>query len=112
MRVTVIATGIGSDKLQGNSHGKRAMQAYSYGRQRNVPVNRMREEPRQSPRRPEPEAKDPNSKMDYYDRPTFERKKREAGEDDAQQDYPENYDAESNENDDLDIPTFLRRRVK
>ena len=110
MRVTVIATGIGGEQSGGMSSRRRAPKAIQSSRSIARPVKK--EEFRRQPYRPA--AKD-RGHMDYphpvdYDEPAFLRKKK--ADDDGYRDMSyADFEDKHMDIEDLDIPTFLRRKA-
>ncbi len=104
MRVTVIATGIGPDAGRAKSQRKEPIQ---YGGRRRSPA---REEDRD--RRKLREVWPAESRSVDYDTPTFERNRRpEEAPEEPEADHPDHESGESADADDLEIPTFLRRKA-
>jgi cell division protein FtsZ len=110
MRVTVIATGIGPDTTRAPAQRREPVH---YGGRRRMSG---REEDRRQGRnlrevRPEPRPAEPRP-VDY-DTPTFERVRQREEETDegAEERYSDPEAGESADADDLEIPTFLRRKA-
>lgn len=110
MRVTVIATGIGPDTTRAPAQrrepvhygGRRRMSGREDDRRQGRNLREVRPEPRPAEPRP----------VDY-DTPTFERVRQREEETDegAEERYPDPEAGESADADDLEIPTFLRRKA-
>ncbi|MFP4307153.1 MAG: cell division protein FtsZ [Desulfococcaceae bacterium] len=104
MRVTVIATGIGPDA--GRAKSQRKEPIHYVGRRR-APA---REEDRD--RRKLREVRPAESRSVDYDTPTFERNRQREEEPEAPEaDQPDYESGEPADGDDLEIPTFLRRKA-
>jgi cell division protein FtsZ len=115
MRVTVIATGIGQEHT-GMMSGRRRSPKNFQG-SRSVARSARKDEFNRQPFRPA--AKDRGYKdrgyMEYshavdYDEPAFLRKKKADDDTDGDVAYPE-FDDKNLDIEDLDIPTFLRRKA-
>ena len=111
MRVTVIATGIGGEHSGAMNSRRRSPKAIQSSRGIARPAAK-REEFRRQPYRP---AAKERGHMDYphavdYDEPAFMRKKK--GDDEGYRDmaYPD-FEDKHMDIEDLDIPTFLRRKA-
>lgn len=128
MRVTVIATGIGGTG-ESKSVDQRNFREF-HGRQqrdiRQLKSGRSRREPERQrladpqPRRapePEPEPQDnlrdfnPRERAVNYDEPAFLRKRRNEEEEEDSGRYPADTRQKLAEEEDLDIPTFLRKKA-
>jgi cell division protein FtsZ len=104
IRVTVIATGIGPEAGRRPSQRKEPIQ---YGGRRRVA---SRDEDRN--RRNLREVRPPESRPVDYDTPTFERnRQQEEAPEEGEEAYPDYESGESADADDLEIPTFLRRKA-
>jgi cell division protein FtsZ len=109
MRVTVIATGIGMDTAPAVTRGRRGLRNVSGGTMRRPQVP-TRGEKEKGDRRanPEPDYRAPKRQVDYEE-PTFLRRKRQAEQED-EVGYPD-FGEQRSESEDLEIPTFLRRKA-
>jgi len=104
MRVTVIATGIGDSRaLRDRRRDPRSIKS---GRDRQPD-----EEKQADGRKPmrDMKHKDRNAAVDYEE-PAFMRKKRAMGEEAESEEYPD-YEGKHMDNEDLEIPTFLRKKA-
>lgn len=110
MRVTVIATGIGADSQSMMNSRRRSPKNYQSPRSLSRPAKK--EEFKRQPYRPA--AKEPGY-MDYshavdYEEPAFLRKKKADDDNGRDMGYPD-FDEKHLDIEDLDIPTFLRRKA-
>mgnify|MGYP000347921179 CR=1 FL=1 len=110
MRVTVIATGIGGDRPGVISGRRRSPRNFQSARSVSRPAPRRED----AGRRPHPAAND-RGYPDYshavdYEEPAFLRQKKTADENVQSAEYPE-FDDKHLDVEDLDIPTFLRRKA-
>ncbi len=104
MRVTVIATGIGDSRaLRDRRRDPRTLKS---GRDR-----RSEGEKQGDGRKPmrDMRHKDRNAAVDYEE-PAFLRKKKNMGEESESEEYPD-YEGKNIDHDDLEIPTFLRKKA-
>ncbi|QTA82079.1 Cell division protein [Desulfonema limicola] len=107
MRVTVIATGIGS---KDRAVPERRSVNYRQGRPMQS-TRPMRNESRQPPRQPMKDiTHKPARNVVDYEEPAFLRKTN-TRDDSRDNDYSPGYDDKNIDNEDLDIPTFLRRKA-
>lgn len=109
IRVTVIATGI---EGPGMISAERRKKNPNFRQERSIREAAAREI-RQAPRQPmrDMSYKDVNNAVDYEE-PAFMRKKKSKGEsDESVYSGPDLYDGKAIDPDDLDIPTFLRRKA-
>ncbi len=109
IRVTVIATGI---EGPGMISAERRKKPANF-RQERIGREAAAREIRQAPRQPmrDMSYKDVNNVVDYEE-PAFMRRKKSKGEsDEAPYSSPDLYDGKAIDPDDLDIPTFLRRKA-
>lgn len=112
IRVTVIATGI---EEPGAVSAERRKKTANFRQEKAARETSVTREIRQAPRQPMREMsykdKDINSTVDYEE-PAFMRKKKSKSEsDEAEHSGTQIYDGKTIDPDDLDIPTFLRRKA-
>ncbi|GBC61990.1 cell division protein FtsZ [Desulfonema ishimotonii] len=112
LRITVIATGIGLEhgsRARAAGHPEQRRQPINYEPERQIPVRRRpadRDDQRLSSPRPVRRAE---QHAEYYEQPTFERMQRKAN--DSEMDYDDGYEKKNSDVEDLEIPTFLRRKA-
>ncbi len=110
MRVTVIATGIGGDALADRRREPRNLRGRRSVRETRE-TRESREEQSRSPRQPVPEVAQREPAGVDYEEPTFLRKRKTMGDENEEPEYPHHQDRKSKEAEDLEIPTFLRRKA-
>lgn len=116
MRITVIATGIGNDEEEASANIHHFKPENSIKKAETKPMRNMhKEESYHEPiarghlRTPTPEELE---NWNEFDNPVVVRHKKAVGDDDISVDYhSRGYNSFAFDNDDLDVPTFLRRKA-